>query len=124
MSYADYQYYTEIYGGSVITAEDAPKTLQNASDTIDVLTYCRIVSRGLEGLSEYQKGVVQKITCALAEWQAENSDLLASPYSSYSINGVTATLSDGAGVRKINGVMVPSNLYAELVKTGLCYPGV
>jgi hypothetical protein len=124
MSYADYQYYTEIYGGSVITAEDAPKTLQNASDTIDVLTYCRIVSRGLEGLSEYQKGVVRKITCALAEWQMENSDLLASPYSSYSINGVTATLSESAAVRKINGVMVPSNLYAELVKTGLCYPGV
>ncbi len=124
MSYADYQYYTEIYGGSVITAENAPKTLQNASDTIDVLTYCRIVSRGLEGLSEYQKGVVQKITCALAEWQTENGDMLAAPYSSYSINGVAATWGESVGVRKVNGVMIPNNLYAELVKTGLCYPGV
>jgi hypothetical protein len=124
MSYADYKYYTETYGGSIITAQNASKTLQNASDTIDVLTYCRIVSCGPEGLSEHQKSIVQKVTCALAEWQEENHDMLSSPYSSYSINGVAATWGASAGVRKINGVMIPNNLYAELVKTGLCYPGV
>lgn len=124
MSYADYEYYTGTYGGSIITAENALKTLQNASDTVDVLTYCRIVSSGLEGLSEHQKSIVQKVTCALGEWQTENADLLSSPYSSYSINGVAATWGASAGVRKINGVMIPSNLYAELIKTGLCYPGV
>lgn len=124
MSYADYEYYTETYGGSIITAENGPRTLQNASEAIDSLTYCRIVSRGLEGLSAYQKGIVQKVTCALAEWQTENADILTSPYSSYSINGVSATWNTGAAVKKINGVIIPCNLYAELVKTGLCYPGV
>jgi hypothetical protein len=124
MSYADYEYYINAYGGNTITAENASKTLQNASDTIDVLTYCRIVSRGFGSLSEHQRGIVQKVTCALADWQLENEDMLASPYSSYSINGVAATWGASAGVRKINGVMIPNNLYAELVKTGLCYPGV
>lgn len=124
MSYVDYEYYTGTYGGSIITATDAPKTFQKASDTIDSLTYCRIVSRGLEGISEYQRGIVQKVACALAEWQTENEDILSAPYSSYSINGVSATLGASAGVRKINGVLIPSHLYAELVKTGLCYPGV
>ena len=124
MSYADYQYYTDTYGGSIITADNAPKTLQNASDTIDVLTYCRIVSRGIESLSEHQKSIIQKVTCALGEWQTENADILASPFASYSINGVAATWGVSASVRKINGVMIPNSLYAELVKTGLCYPGV
>lgn len=124
MCYADYQYYTEAFGGNIITAEEADKAFQNASATIDTLTYCRIVSRGLSGLSGRQIGIVQNVTCALAEWQMENSDMLSSPYLSYSINGVTATWGESAGVRKINGVMIPNNLYAELVKTGLCYPGV
>lgn len=124
MSYVDYQYYTETFGGSIITAESAPKTFQNASDTVDSLTYCRIVSRGLWGISDYQKGIVQNVVCALAEWQTENADILTSPYSSYSINGVTATWGTGTNIRKINGVLIPANLYAELVKTGLCYPGV
>lgn len=124
MSYADYKYYTETYGGSIITAENALKSLQNASDTIDSLTYCRIVSGGMERLSDYQRAIVQKVTCSLADWQTENADILSSPYSSYSINGVNATWGATAGVKKVNGVLIPANLYAELLKTGLCYPGV
>lgn len=124
MSYVDYEYYTKTYGGSIITAVDAPKSLQKASEAVDSLTYCRIVSRGLEGLSGYQKGIVQNVVCALAEWQTENADILTSPYSSYSINGVSATWGAGTGVKKICGVFIPSHLYAELVKTGLCYAGV
>ena len=124
MSYVDYEYYAGTYGGSIITAVDAPKSLQTASEAVDSLTYCRIVSRGLEGLSGYQKGIVQNVVCALAEWQTENADILTSPYSSYSINGVSATWGAGTGVKKINGIFIPSHLYAELVKTGLCYAGV
>lgn len=123
MSYADYSYYVNTYGGNIITAESAPKTLQNASDAIDSLTYCRIVESGLEGLTGFQKGIVQRVTCGLAEWQTENADILALPYSSYSINGIAATLGGGT-VKTINGVMIPQHLYADLVKTGLCFPGV
>jgi hypothetical protein len=124
MSYADYEYYTKTYGGSIITAENAPKSLQNASDAVDSLTYCRIVSRGFGAISDYQKSIVQNVVCALADWQTENADILTSPYSSYSINGVSASWAPGSGVKKINGVFIPSHLYAELVKTGLCYAGV
>jgi hypothetical protein len=66
---------------------------------------------------------VQKVTCGLAEWQTENADVLALPYSSYSINGISATLGGGT-VKTINGVMIPQHLYADLAKTGLCFPGV
>ena len=123
MSYVDYTYYTETYGGVIITAENASKTLQIASNTIDALTYCRIVKRGLEGLTAYQKSIVQWVTCALADWQSENEDIINNPYSGYSINGVSATWNPGANIKTVNGVMIPSSIYAELAKTGLCYRG-
>ena len=124
MSYADYSYYTDVYGGTVITAEESKKALQTASDTVDTLTYCRIVSRGLEALTDFQKGIIKRVVCSLADWQHENADILDNPYNSYSINGVSATWGNSVGVRKINGVMIPALIYSELIKTGLCYPGV
>lgn len=124
MNYVDYKYYTETYGGTAITVENAPKTFQIASKTIDTLTFCRIVERGLEGLTAFQKDIVQWVVCALAEWQTENEDILNNPYSSYSINGVAATWTPGANIKNVNGVMIPASIYAELVKTGLCYRGV
>lgn len=124
MSYVDYEYYSKTYGGKTITADNAPRALQKASDTVDVLTFCRIVDRGVDGLTPFQKGIVQRVVCALAEWQEDNADLLDAPYASYSINGVAVSLGKAQNVRQIGGVMIPSGLYAELIKTGLCYRGV
>lgn len=124
MSYVDYEYYSKTYGGNAITADNAPRALQKASDTVDVLTYCRIVDSGVDGLTPFQKGIVQRVVCALAEWQEDNADLLDAPYASYSINGVAVSLGKAQNVRQIGGVMIPSGLYAELIKTGLCYRGV
>jgi hypothetical protein len=124
MAYVDYKYYTETYGGDRIAASEAPRAFQTASNAVDSLTYCRINSAGLESLTAFQQNVIKQVTCALADWQTENADLLDNPYSSYSINGVAATWGKSAGVRQANGVMVPNRIYAELVKTGLCYPGV
>lgn len=124
MSYVDYNYYANTYGGSAITAEEAPRALQRASNSVDSLTYCRITSRDLESLTSFQSDIVKRVVCMLAEWQHENADLLTNPYSSYSVNGVSATWGAGAAVRRVNGVMIPHEIYAELVKSGLCYAGV
>lgn len=124
MAYVDYDYYVNTYGGTTLTAENAHRALQDASDTIDTLTYCRIISRGIDGLSPHQKHIIETVTCKLAEWQTENADILDNPYSSYSVNGVTATWGAGAGIKQVGGIIIPRSIYAEIVKTGLCYPGV
>ncbi len=124
MNYVDYEYYSSSYGGKIITAAEAQKRFKFASNTVDTLTYCRICSRGFEALSDFQKSIIRDVICELAEWQAENADLFDNPYTNYSINGVSASWEPGAGVKCINNVMIPSRLYAELIKTGLCYPGV
>ena len=124
MSYVDYEYYSKTYGGKIITADGAPKAFQGASDTVDVVTFCRIIERGLESLTSFQRDIVQRVVCALAEWQTEHSDIIDNPYSSYSINGVSASWGASQSVKCVGGVLIPSGLYAELVKTGLCYRGV
>jgi hypothetical protein len=124
MAFVDYEYYKNTYGGTRMTASEAPGALQAASNAIDSITYCRIGSDDLGALTGFQKKLVQEATCALAEWQIENADMLDTPYSSYSINGVAAAWGKSAGVRQINGILIPSRIYAELIKTGLCYPGV
>ena len=124
MSHVNYEYYANTYGGTAITADNAPRALQKASDTVDALTYCRIVERGVDDLTPFQKGIVQRVVCALAEWQENNADLLDAPYNSYAINGVSVSVGAAKTVKQVCGVMIPSGLYAELVKTGLCYRGV
>ena len=69
MSYVDYEYYVSTYGGTVIAADKAHRAFRNASDAVDALTHCRIVERGLDGLTAFQKGIVQRVVCDLAEWQ-------------------------------------------------------
>ena len=124
MSYVDLEYYENTYGGTLITAENADRAFRGASDTVDSLTFCRIVSRGIDGLTPFQREIVQRVVCALADWQTENADLIDTPYGSYAINGVSASFSASSGVRVVGGTMIPARLYAELCKTGLCYRGV
>ena len=119
-AYTDYRYYRDTFGGEIITADVAEKAFQAAADTIDTLTYSRINERGFENLTAFQKRIIARVTCALAEWQTLNSDLLDNPYGSYSINGVSASCGQSPGVKVIGNVQIPTRLYAELVKTGLC----
>lgn len=124
MAYADYDYYSKTYGGTIITAEEAPKALQAASNTVDALTFCRVIDGGVEALTAFQKDIIMYVVCALADWQHKNADILDNPCSSYSINGVAATWGNSAGVSQINGVMIPNGIYSDLKKTGLCHRGV
>lgn len=40
--YADKEYYTEVYGGTLIGEEELKRQLDTAGRQIDTLTYCRI----------------------------------------------------------------------------------
>ena len=124
MSYVDYDYYVNTYGGTIITAECAEKSFLKASRTVDALTFCRTSSRPIESFTGFQADIIRRVVCELAEWQTDNADIINSPYSSYSINGVSASWGSSKNIVMINGEMIPSQLYSELVKTGLCYRGV
>lgn len=117
--YADFAYYSEEYGGK-LPREEADKALERASDSVDVLTYNRIVEAGFEALTEFQQRTVKKCVCALADWQSENADALSTPYKQYSVNGVSAAVGAGDTVKTVCGIMLPTEIFALLCTTGLC----
>lgn len=105
------------YIGGTEGADDASLT---AAAHIDVLTFCRI--RDFTALTEHQQKIILDVHEKLTAWESENSDLLDSPFSSYSVNGVSMSL-DGKLVT-VGGVCVPASLYSLLRLTGLCYPAI
>ena len=104
----------------MIDEEQIEKQLTTAGRQIDTLTYCRIRGTGFEHLTEFQKDQIRYVNCLLADFIYENKDELESMLASYGINGVSMTFSNGINVTKVQNIIIRTDIYAELVKTGLC----
>lgn len=65
MAYADYEFYTTSYFGSVVPETDFPRLAEKASDFIDTMTFNRLVD-GLPTNKRSQKRI-KKTVCSLAE---------------------------------------------------------
>jgi hypothetical protein len=123
--YADMEYYIHTYGGMVLSEYNRRMRLEYASECVDILTFGRIKAVGFEALTEFQKNTVLDVCCQLAEWQAENTELVSGAMKSYSINGVSVQYdTNGGAVMRQNGVVLPRMLYNRLMMMGLCYGGV
>ena len=118
--YADEAYYVDEYGGNIIAAENLKGYLNKAAHQIDTLTYCRIKGIEFDNLSDFQKEQIKYVNCMLAEFLYENEDELETILSSYAINGVSMTFGNGETLLKVNGIFIRTDIYSELVKTGLC----
>ena len=118
--YADEEYYSSAYGGNAIPEDELKKQLNKAGRQIDTLTFCRICGRGFDNLTSFQQEQIKYVNCLLADFLYENQDELETMLASYSINGVSMKFGEGANVTKIQGVVLRTDIYTELVKTGLC----
>ena len=118
--YADKEYYTEVYGGTLIGEEELKRQLDTAGRQIDTLTYCRIRGIGFDNLTAYQQDQIRYVNCLLTDFIHENKDELDSMLSSYGINGVSMTFTSGINVIKVQNIIIRTDIYAELGKTGLC----
>lgn len=65
MAYADYEFYTTSYFGSVVPETDFPRLAEKASDFVDTMTFDRLVD-GLPTNERSQKRI-KKAVCSLAE---------------------------------------------------------
>lgn len=65
MAYADYEFYTTSYFGSVVPETDFPRLAEKASDFVDAMTFDRLVD-GLPTNERSQKRI-KKAVCSLAE---------------------------------------------------------
>ena len=113
-------YFLGEYSG-IIPQEKAQEMLDTASRHIDSLTFNRIIGRGYDNLTEFQKDILSRVCRAQAEFEYENADMLGSIVSAYSINGVSMGFdANGWNVCVENGVAMHRNTYDLLKQTGLC----
>ena len=98
----------------LIPQDDVDKMLRQASRHIDALTFNRIVAKGFDNLTEFQKDVVKEIVYRQAEFEYENV------LSSYSLNGVSMNFGSSWNLYIEDGVAIRKDLYALLEQTGLC----
>ena len=103
-----------------LNEEELELALERASRDVDSLTWNRIVERGFDDLTAFQQQIITQTVCRLAMWQTEQGELLDSPLSGYSINGVSAQFGASQTVAVQNGVMIPKRLCRLLEQTGLC----
>ena len=116
--YATEEDFEELFPGSDTPAES---DLVKASRHIDSLTYNRIVEKGFDNLTGFQQEIIKEVCCRQAAFEMENAEMLDSPLSAYSVNGVSMTFGGGmGGICEENGVVIPKSVYAMLKQTGLC----
>lgn len=120
LPYVDSAYYFEVFNGNALDEEDADKYLKKSSRDIDVLTYNRIVKKGFENLTEFQKEIVREVCCEHASFLYENEAMLKTYLNSYSINGVNMTFGNSWNVYIEDGIAIDKSLYELLCSTGLC----
>ena len=99
----------------------SPDAVLTASRHIDSLTFNRIVDRGYDNLTEFQKRSYRRYAGSRRIFETENQDMLESILSSYSINGVSMGIDqNGWNVFVQNGVVMQRSTYELLKQTGLC----
>lgn len=115
-------YYTGDYEYTInVPDKDIDSATYEASRHIDSLTFNRIIGRGYDNLTDFQKEVLDMVCAKQAEFEYENAELLQSVLSSYSINGVSMGLdTNGYNLMVQNGVVMQRSTYDLLKQTGLC----
>lgn len=121
MAYTPYAVRTDFQNLELEEFDGLEDALRKASRHIDSLTFNRIVAQGFENLTLFQQELVTEVTCRQALFEHENTELIESALSSYSINGVSMGFStDSWNLVVENGVAMPRELYSFLKQTGLC----
>ncbi|WP_028560676.1 hypothetical protein [Paenibacillus pinihumi] len=109
------------YGNGNIPADQLDKELQRASDQVDSMTYNRIVARGLNSLTAFQRLNVIKAVCQQADYAYQYGDYLDAPLAGYSAGSVSVSFKavEGAG-----GVRTTDAVLGLLRATGLSNRGL
>lgn len=116
--YASIEDFERLYSDTSLDYITIMQMLEQASEDVDGLTYNRIRVKGFDRLTDFQQEKVKRAVCIQAAFLNEYSEMLTSPFSSYSINGVSMAF-NGDNIVNINGIKASRQRYNRLVQTGL-----
>lgn len=114
MSYVDNTYYQEVFGGEILQG-NIDRKLERSNEQIDTLTYNRIVSKGFDNLTEFQRDKVKKAICIHAEFIEQYGSYIDIPLSSFSAGSVSVSFN----AQKVNGITTTQEVLNLLKQTGL-----
>lgn len=93
--------------------------VETASRHINTLT--RIEEIGWDNLTQFQKKTIETVCEKYAIWYTENKQALTCPASSISLGSVSMSFNFNTDAYyRQDGIVIPSDLYAMLIRTGLC----
>lgn len=121
--YLTYNQFYEQYPDTQIQEDRFQSLVQRAETDINGLTFNRITSKGFESLSDFQKSIIRRAVAMQVNFINDNSELLDSPLSSYSISGVSMSF-DKSKITEVGGVITSKSIYGVLLQSGLCYRGL
>lgn len=126
MIYADYKYYTDEYGGNLISESDFKAVAGKASEHINAATFGRLEN----GVPDVHSEKIKRCCCELAEnirkygntSGAENMAVSSEKIGAYSVNYQNAT-------EQISAVSALDDICNEIIRrhlsrTGLLYRGM
>lgn len=121
--YLTFSEFNEFCPESDISEKRFESVEMRAESDIDALTFNRITEKGFENLTDFQKERIKHSTALQISFIYDNSELIDSPLSAYSISGVSMTF-DKSKVINLCGVTTTNQVYNTLMQTGLCYRGL
>lgn len=118
MAYATVSDFLKKYPNTPLQEREIAAALAESSTDVDSMTFNRIREVGFENLTEFQKEKVCEAVVLQANFRTENAELLQSPISSYSINGVSMSFG-GKNLVTCGDVLTTRSVTAALAQTGL-----
>ncbi|MBP1999752.1 hypothetical protein J2Z69_000771 [Paenibacillus shirakamiensis] len=104
------------YGAGLIPVTELEKALEHASDQVDILTYNRIITGGITGLTPFQKLRIVKAVCQQADFMYQYGDYLNFPLSGYSAGSISLSFQSVQGA---GGIQTTESVTSLLAASGL-----
>lgn len=114
--YANIEYYSNTFKGTIIPADDLDKYLLKASEKIDELTFNRIVKMGFNNLTDFQKEKIQRAVCLHADYIYENGTEMGL-ISSFSVLDINVSVDNKNSIEAKYGTN--KDIYDLVKQTGL-----
>jgi hypothetical protein len=122
--FVKYEDYME-YGSNVLSEDEAYTYLNKSERQINALCQNRIFDNSIFKYMSSTQNLVKQIICEHAEYLYQNKDEIEKGViKSYSNNGASITYDNNNSIVNKFGTTIKSDLYNQLVLTGLCYRGI
>ncbi len=113
--YATPEYYTEEYGGTLISKDELEKKLKRAERNIDHLCFGRVKGKGFDNLTPYQQDLIQRATCLQADYLHQYGAYINSPMKSYTAGSTRVEMANVT----CGGIATTQEIINLLEDTGL-----